>query len=92
MVLLLGTLLVSNASLPPFPSYFPELFMVSSVASISFLLWVFLILSIMVCYYNTYFFILIIHIKSLEEKSNNTRIREFIKLRFLVLLTASSLR
>jgi NADH-ubiquinone oxidoreductase chain 4 len=90
-VLLLGTLLVSNTSLPPFPSYFSELFIVSCIARVSFLLWVFLILSILVCYYNAYFFILITHIKSLEEKSNNIRTRGFVKLRFLVLLTVSSL-
>jgi len=67
-LILLGIILISNSSVPPFPSFFPELFILTS-----FLLrrvysrWIFILVSLRVCYYNAYFFIWVSHKKPLSS-------------------------
>jgi len=62
--LCLGLLLIVNASIPPIPSFFPELLIVFTINSLRLQLFSFFaIMRVFVCYYNAYFFILISQIK-----------------------------
>jgi len=57
-LIILGLLLISNASIPPIPSFFPEVTIVLSLLirrGLSVI--IFVRLSLIVCYYNAYFFI-----------------------------------
>ncbi len=83
-LLILGVLLVRNASLPPFPSFFPELFIVLVISNYSFIIVFFVFLSLLVCYYNTYFFLIISHYKRIESKVSRFSLSEFIKIVTLV--------
>lgn len=51
-----GILLISNSSVPPFPSFFPEFILVIRIAFFFKKIFLFLIFSILVCYYNVYLF------------------------------------
>jgi len=57
LMILLGVLLLSNASLPPFPSFFPELALVSLISFSINMVAFFILLSILVCYFNTYIYV-----------------------------------
>jgi NADH-ubiquinone oxidoreductase chain 4 len=60
IILALGVLLVVNASIPPMPSFFSEVFLVIPLLFSGALIRLFVIVSLLVCYYNvlmfTYFF------------------------------------
>lgn len=64
LAIILGLSLVSNASVPPMPSFFPELFILARAMVSSFSLsFIFILLSLGVCYYNAYVFFSLRHIK-----------------------------
>lgn len=64
LALIFRILLVSNASIPPFPSFFPEAMMVINVFHRNaVILFVFILSSLGVCYYNAYLFIIISQVK-----------------------------
>jgi len=88
---LAGALLVSNASLPPFPSFFPELLIVRILARKTLWVFIFIALRLAVCYYNVFVFILMSHGKSKEVFSLSFKAIEFFKFWSLVLLTFLSL-
>lgn len=77
---LAGVLLISNASLPPFPSFFPELLIVISLGMKTFWVGLFVVLRLTVCFYNTYVFMLVRHVKSKEEIQLAFKNLEFLKL------------
>lgn len=85
--IIIGVILVRNASLPPFPSFFPELIMLCSLSFLSGFAFFFIGLSLTVCYYNTYLFMLFSHIKRLEKKLGMISLSEFLKINFLILWT-----
>lgn len=74
--ILLGVLLIINAALPPFPSFFTELLSLTSSLSINILPLLFVFYSLLVCYYNTYLFIWTSHIKANENSISFYNIRE----------------
>jgi formate hydrogenlyase subunit 3/multisubunit Na+/H+ antiporter MnhD subunit len=84
--LLLGVVLVSNASLPPFPSFFCELFLILSLQAMTLVVFVFLFLSLFVCYYNTYIFLQVSHSKRIEKKLGKFCLTELFKFSFLNIL------
>lgn len=61
-----GLLLVSNSSVPPFPSFFPELFFISNRRRLAYLSLRFILFRVFVCYYNTFLFLLVGHVKQIE--------------------------
>nr|YP_009346455.1 NADH dehydrogenase subunit 4 [Xiphinema pachtaicum]AOT84266.1 NADH dehydrogenase subunit 4 [Xiphinema pachtaicum] len=67
MRLIIAILLMGNASIPPTPSFFPELILLNSLSLFSgFLMLTFVFFSIMVCYYNTLLFLF------LSRETSNT--------------------
>lgn len=91
LIILLGILLLSNASLPPFPSFFPELALVGLISfSINIVIF-FILLRIIVCYFNTYIFIWFSHKGSWENQRLFSRSREYFKLNQLMLLSLLTL-
>lgn len=91
IALLIGLLLVRNSSLPPFPSFFPELFIVIRLSFISSWVLLFILVRLRVCYYNTFIFIWFAHFKSLERSNKTIRHSERVKVFNLNILTLSSL-
>jgi NADH-ubiquinone oxidoreductase chain 4 len=56
--LVFGILLIVNASVPPMPSFYPEVFIVLRLVIVNYRgVLIFILLSFFVCYYNTYLFI-----------------------------------
>lgn len=90
-ILMLGILLVRNASLPPFPSFFSELLVVLSLARTTLIVILFIFLRLLVCYYNAFFYRIISHFKRVENKTGSHRLAEFFRLFILILSTAVSL-
>lgn len=90
-LILFGLILISNASLPPFPSFFPELFILSALAISRTTLWVFILIRLVVCYYNTYIFIWVAHKKSIERKKGMFTLSEGGNGTILILLNIVSL-
>lgn len=91
LIILLGILLLSNASLPPFPSFFPELALVGLISfSINIVIF-FVLLRVVVCYFNTYIFIWFSHKNSWENQRLVSRSRESFKLSQLMLLSLLTL-
>lgn len=78
-IIIFGILLVSNSSLPPFPSFFPELWLISNINMSTKLVFIFVLLRLIVTYYNVYLFIWASHIK---QEINTTRKTPF---RFLII-------
>jgi len=71
--ILLGVLLVSNASVPPIPSFFSELLILITVlVKRGYLILRFLGVSLVVCYYNAFIFLCVSHIKSIRPISTKT--------------------
>jgi len=64
LALIFSILLVSNASIPPFPSFFPEVIIViNAFHSNAAMLFVFILRRLGVCYYNAYLFIILSQVK-----------------------------
>jgi formate hydrogenlyase subunit 3/multisubunit Na+/H+ antiporter MnhD subunit len=88
----MGVLLLSNASIPPFPSFFPELSLVHSLlVNTGIISGLFVILSLVVCYFNAFIFICVSHKSRNEVVSGPFKLQERVKLFFLVILTMLSL-
>jgi len=92
LIMLLGVLLLSNASLPPFPSFFPELALVRLISFSINIVVFFIILSIVVCYFNTYIYVWFSHKGGIERLRLISRTREIFKLRQLIFLSLFTLR
>jgi len=90
LIILLGMLLLSNASLPPFPSFFPELALVGLISFSINVVVFFILLRVIVCYFNTYIFIWFSH-KNSREQRIFSRSREYFKLSQLMLLSLLTL-
>lgn len=91
-MLVLGFILISNASIPPIPSFFPELLIVIrrlSMRGVNTILFVFL--SLTICYYNAYFFLWVSHYKPVLVKASSSKFIERLVLSFLLLITLQSL-
>lgn len=74
LALMFSILLVSNASIPPFPSFFPEVIMVTNVLyRNTVMLFVFIMIRLGVCYYNAYLFIIISQIKPIRVFSGSIK-------------------
>lgn len=84
VILLLGLTLLSNASLPPFPSFFPEVLIISLVRMFSIIVVLFMLVSIFVCYYNTYLYMWISHVKNVETIQGRINIGRGVALRGFV--------
>jgi len=91
LVILLGILLLSNASLPPFPSFFPELALVGLISFSINIVVFFILLRVIVCYFNTYIFIWFSHKSRWENQRSTSRSREYFKLNQLMLLSLLTL-
>jgi hypothetical protein len=90
-IIMFGVILTINASLPPFPSFFPELIIVIIISSMSLLVFCFILLSISVCYYNVFLFIWLTHLKSFENKSGMVSLINSIRMFFILLVSFNSL-
>lgn len=92
LAILIGVLLLSNASIPPFPSFFPELSLVHSLlVNAGIVSGLFVILSLIVCYFNAFIFMCVSHKSRNEIVSGLFKLQERVKLSFLVILTMISL-
>jgi len=91
LMMLLGIILLSNASLPPFPSFFPELALVSLISFTINIIVFFIVLSIIVCYFNTYIYVWFSHKGSREILRLISRFRESFKLKQLTWLSILTL-
>jgi len=83
-IIFFGVILIINAALPPFPSFVTELLIISSSMTRNFIVVIFILYRVFVCYYNTYLYIWLSHIKSNESVFNKTN--EFERLLFLVII------
>jgi len=91
LIILLGVLLLSNASLPPFPSFFPELALVRLISFSINIVVFFIFLSIVVCYFNTYIYVWFSHKGGTESNRLTSTTREIFKLRQLIFLSLFTL-
>jgi len=73
--LVLGLLLVSNTSLPPFPSFFPEVWTILILNRTFKFIFILILLRVRVSYYNTYLFFLVSHYKQVEGIPNKLSLR-----------------
>lgn len=64
-LLLFGFLLILNSSIPPMPSFFPELFLIMILRWRGVSVFGFLILSLLVCYYNVFLYLSICQRKNM---------------------------
>lgn len=72
-ILLSGLLLISNASIPPLPSFYPEVFIILSIIiSRKGLVLTFLLLSLIVCYYNVLMFLYYSQVKPATYRRGKT--------------------
>jgi formate hydrogenlyase subunit 3/multisubunit Na+/H+ antiporter MnhD subunit len=91
-IVIFSIILISNAGIPPMPSFFPELFMVAtSLRRRGYSVLIFLLIRFYVCYYNAYLFLWISHIKPRVLSRGKIFFIEGLRLFFLVLLRFESL-
>lgn len=65
VIIVIGLILISNAGVPPMPSFFPEIFiLLRSIRTSGYSLMIFIFLRITVCYYNAYLFLWVSHVKA----------------------------
>lgn len=65
VIIVVGLILISNAGVPPIPSFFPEIFiLLRSMRTRGYSLMVFIFLRLTVCYYNAYLFLWVSHVKA----------------------------
>jgi len=91
LIILLGVLLLTNASLPPFPSFFPELALVSLISLSINMIAFFIFLRVVVCYFNTYIYVWFSHKGNTENLRLISRFREAFKLKQLICLSLITL-
>lgn len=91
--ILLGIILVINASIPPLPSFFPELLILASLVKFSHISMVsiFLLLRIIVCYFNCLIFIRLCQKGPVEITARKHLLSENLCLLFLSQLSAITL-
>lgn len=89
----ISILLISNSSVPPLPSFFPEVFIVTNLLLGNRIqLMLFAILRLRVCYYNRYLFIWVSHNKPIFKLTSGLKVIElktiprFVGLRLISLL------
>jgi len=83
--LCLGVLLIINASVPPMPSFFPEVAIVEGLNSVSLSLFlIFVLLRFSVCYYNSYLFLWCSQVKASFYTKTEHRLSELVVLTQLV--------
>jgi hypothetical protein len=64
LIIIFGLILLSNAGIPPIPSFPPEVFIIiTAIVNRGYSIRIFLLLRLFVCYYNAYLFLWISHIK-----------------------------
>lgn len=82
-----GVLIITNAAIPPMPSFFPEAFVIISLLIIRFLnIVTFILFRVIVCYYNVYLFILFSHFRITENTTVFYSLKErIIAYRFIIL-------
>lgn len=91
-IILLGILLLINAALPPFPSFFAELLTVCSLIRVRLVILFFILYSLLVCYYNTYIFMWTGHNKNIEAIFNKFTSAEATLLIRFILFNVPTLR
>jgi len=91
LMIILGVLLLSNASLPPFPSFFPELALVSLISFSINIIAFFIFLRVIVCYFNTYVYVWFSHKRNVESLRLLSTFREAFKLKQLIYLSLITL-
>lgn len=64
-ILLFGLILIINASIPPFPSFFSEVLTLSRYRSFCRGIILFIFVRLVICYYNAFLFLLFFHGKPL---------------------------
>jgi NADH-ubiquinone oxidoreductase chain 4 len=84
LTLLFGLMLISNASIPPMPSFFPEVFIVTSLFSLSAILFSFILMRFIVCYYNVFLFLILSHMKQFEVYVRGFFINSYFRMLMLV--------
>ena len=90
--ILLGVTLLSNSAIPPIPSFFPEITLVlSSWINGRISVFIFIFISLLVCYYNTYIFIWVSHASVLEVKAMGFMYVEVVIICFIIFLSILSL-
>lgn len=89
--MLLGVILIINASIPPFPSFYPEVLVLRSILTLTCFSFLFIFLRLLVCYYNTYLFIWVNHFSTKEKGNFSLLLREISTLIFSFFLAFSSL-
>lgn len=91
MTFSIGLILVINASVPPMLSFFPEVIILIRVVSASpLLLPTFVMLRLIVCYYNAYFFVLLLNTKE-SFSSNRIRLTDCNRIILIIIARAISL-
>jgi len=64
LAIIIGLILISNSGIPPIPSFPPEVFIViRALITRGYSTRMFLVLRLIVCYYNAYFFLWVSHMK-----------------------------
>jgi hypothetical protein len=87
-----GLFLVSNSSVPPIPSFFPEVMTVVNILHRRApILIVFAIIRLGVCYYNSYIFIIVSHIKPIRPLSRLVKLMPGVVVILLVAISIVSL-
>jgi len=92
VVIIVGFILVSNAGIPPIPSFFPEVFIIiRCITSGGYSMIIFIILRIVVCYYNAYLFLWVSHMKASIVVRGKVAFLEALTLLILVIIRVESL-
>jgi len=92
VMIIIGLILVSNSGIPPMPSFFPEVFIVSSCVTRSgYSIFLFLLLRLVVCYYNAYLYLWVSHIKSAIPTRGKVSFLERLTLLILVFVRVESI-
>jgi len=92
VIILIALLLVSNSGIPPIPSFFPEVFIViRCINSGGYSILFFILISLIVCYYNSYIFLWISHVKPISNVRSGFSFVETLILLMLVIVGVESL-
>lgn len=88
---ILGLALMSNSSIPPFPSFFSEVLSVLNLVNFGLISLFFVLLRFSVCYYNCFLILTIFHFKKTIKVSNFIASTEGYKAIYIMLLLLISL-
>lgn len=87
VIIIFGILLLSNSSIPPLPSFFPEFFLTLTSLMSSYILLIFVLLRLSICYYNSYLFFWGAHFLNKQNLRGFVYFREAAVLAFIALIT-----